>query len=67
MNTTKKVKESSILNFEEEYNFIIKNNETIPLNNQEWSKKGDFFTKLTLYKEYTPVKTSCSTTLFEAI
>ena len=52
-----------IKDFEKDYNKIIKSNQTTILNNLEWSSKGDSFIKFTLYKEYTPVKTSCNTTL----
>lgn len=30
---------------------------------REWKKTGDFFEKFSLYENYTPVKTSGSTTL----
>lgn len=55
----KHLKENSI----EEYKKIISNDNETFVSNTEWLKAGDFFKKFSLYKNYTPVKTSGNTTL----
>jgi hypothetical protein len=67
MTTITEKKKTLNSNFDQDYNLIVKNVETTYSNHLEWIKKGDVFTKCTLYKEYTPVKTSCNTTLFETV
>ena len=52
---------------EKDYELIFKNTPPKGILNTEWLKMGDSFTKLTVYQQYTPVRTSCSTTLFNKI
>ena len=49
--------------FQEEYSQIMKNMSKLFFVERQWEKTGDNFVKFSLYENYTPVKTSGSTTL----
>lgn len=49
-------------NFSDDYNDIMKASEKTVIVDTQWSEKGDYFEKFSLYDDYTPVKTSGSTT-----
>lgn len=53
--------------FRDEYEEIVNSKEKIVVVNQEWSEKGDVFQKFSMYENYTPVKTSGSTTLISQL
>ncbi len=54
--------------FKKEYEEVMQNVETPAfLKEKQWREKGDFFEKFSLYENYTPVKTSDSTTLISEI
>ena len=51
----------------EEYNKLFKTfDHTISIR-QQWSKPGDIIQKFSIYENYTPVKTSGSTTLINKL
>lgn len=49
--------------FIEEYNQIVESVEQLPCQQAEWQQPGDYFKKLSMYENYTPVETSCGTVL----
>lgn len=50
-------------NFSKEYDKIMKMDNTSVIVNRQWNSEGDRIQKFSLYEDYTPVKTSGSTTL----
>jgi len=60
-------KQEDIINYIKEYNDIIDSSENSVIVKTEWTKKGDYFQKLSMYDDsYQPVKTLGSTTLIKA-
>ena len=60
----KKVKLSKKQDFIKEYNEIIDASKTSVIVKSEWSRKGDYFQKLSMYDDnYIPVPTLGGTTL----
>ncbi len=57
----KKVSQKEV-NFEKEYKKLFDKGE-YSYSNVEWTKKGDSFKKLSMFKNYSPVKTSSHSTL----
>lgn len=62
---TKKIENQD---FAKEYNEIIGSSETSVVIESEWTKKGDYFQKLTMYdNNYIPVPTLGGTTLINTL
>lgn len=58
----KSIPDEKIEKLIQEYNKIMEKSQTTFITNVQWKKKGDNFSKFTLYKNYSPVKTSGNTT-----
>jgi len=56
-------KPNSSNDFEKEYNNIMKDSFISTSTQKQWVKEGDFFVRLSLYNNLSPVKTSGSTSL----
>ena len=59
----KQTKKRSSEKLIEEYKEMFKNHFVTTPIKEEWRHPGDFFRKLSIYEDYTPVKTSGSTEL----
>ena len=55
--------ETNIKKLSKDYEEIMKTSEKTVIVDTQWSEKGDYFEKFSLYDNYTPVKTSGSTVL----
>lgn len=62
---TKTIKKQSNteVSFTQEYEKIMKTSEKTVIVDTQWSSKGDYFKKVSMYENYTPVKTTGNTTL----
>lgn len=49
--------------FSKKYEKLMKTSKNTIIVDRQWAKKGDYFRKFSMYENYTPVKTSGSTTL----
>jgi len=66
-NVNIKVSEKQSDSFYREYEHIMKTSENTVIVDVQWAEKGDYFQKLSMYDNYTPVKTSGDTTLISEI
>lgn len=53
--------------FTREYENLMKTSENTVIIGVQWFEKGDYFQKFSMYDNYSPVKTSGSTTLISEI
>jgi hypothetical protein len=67
-NEMKKSENKDAATFLSDYEKIINSSENSVIVQTEWSKKGDFFQKLSMYDStYSPVKTSSYTTMINTL
>jgi hypothetical protein len=52
-------------NFEQDYEELMNAVDTTLLREPEWKEQGDTIVKFSMYEEYTPVRTSSSTDLYQ--
>ncbi len=67
-NPHKDLNEKENQSFESDYQKIMSCSENSVIVKTEWSKKGDFFQKLSMYDDsYTPIQTFGNTTLIRSL
>lgn len=57
------IKKTATNNFTEDYKEIMNASENTVIVNTQWSEKGDYIKKFSMYEDYSPVEISGSTTL----
>ena len=67
MKTHKPSKKQTDQKFADKYEKIFEKSSYTPNIKREWRHPGDSFKKLSIYENYTPVKTSGSTTLIKEV